>query len=359
MGVGTNVQARAIARHRVDTPCGRPADVTQREGRKIRQGKQNPEAMIFRDANEGSPDAYMWGTLARKAQFIEQVLRLDVREVGHSSEMALQFAEMQAITVGDMRILEVADLRQETQKLGRQERAHARKIGAMQARRFVAECMFRSYEHDLEALRGLAPRTVPTKGDAFADRARPRVWSESPVLRVRTDFGRGLRQFVMQARERISYFGPHHARFPAPLHVEVHVGGIDWDSQLKWNAADASDPMVEFHAGKTHEALFFQMRYSRIVDGDLASMSRLFEQYAADLPNQLEKLTVRLEEVRTEISLMREFEAEVWPKKDELEQKRSRLASLICELEQEAAPQGEQHVSAAQAEPAARPFIGM
>ncbi len=359
MGVGTNVQTRAIALHHVDAPW-RPADVTQREGREIRQGNQNAEAMIFRYATEGSFDAYMWGTLARKAQFIEQVLtgRLDVREVDNSSEMALQFAEMQAITIGDMRILEVADLRQETQKLGRQERAHARKIGAIQARRFVAEGTFRSYEHDVEALRELAPHIVPTKGDAFAGRARPRAWAESPVLRDRTDFGRGLRQFVMQARERISYFGAHHARFPAPLHVEVHVGGIDWDSQLKWNAADASDPMVEFHAGKTHEALFFQMRYSRIVDGDLASMSRLFEQYAADLPNQLEKLTVRLEEVRTEISLMRELESEVWPKKDELEQKRSRLASLIGELEREAAPQGEPPAAAAPAEPAAGPAIG-
>src|SRR5690606_15054578 len=73
MGVGTNVQARAIALHHVDAPW-RPSDVTQREGRLVRQGNQNDQVQVFRYATEGSFDAYMWGTLARKAAFIEQVL---------------------------------------------------------------------------------------------------------------------------------------------------------------------------------------------------------------------------------------------------------------------------------------------
>lgn len=357
MGVGTNVQARAIALHHVDAPW-RPADVTQREGREIRQGNQNAEAQIFRYATEGSFDAYMWGTLARKAQFIEQVLtgRLDVREVDNSNEMALQFAEMQAITIGDMRILEVANLRQETQKLARQERAHARKIGAIQSRRFVAEGVAGSYEHDIEALTALAPKVVPTKGDLFAGRARPRTWAEAPVLRDRTDFGRGLRQFVIQAREKLSYFGPHHGNFPAPLHVEVSVGGIDWDTQLRWNAKAAEDPIVEFHAGKTHQALAFQMRYSRIVDGDIATLSRQFEHQAAELPANLERLNELLHSVREEITAMRELESEVWPKRDELDQKRARLAELIGELEREAAgPEAAVPPPTTMAEPATGP----
>ena len=40
MGVGTNVQARAIALHHLDCPW-RPADVAQREGRILRQGNHN------------------------------------------------------------------------------------------------------------------------------------------------------------------------------------------------------------------------------------------------------------------------------------------------------------------------------
>ena len=42
MGVGTNVQTRAVALHHLDCPW-RPADIEQREGRLLRQGNQNPE----------------------------------------------------------------------------------------------------------------------------------------------------------------------------------------------------------------------------------------------------------------------------------------------------------------------------
>jgi hypothetical protein len=47
MGVGTNVQARAIAMHHLDATW-RPADIEQRDGRILRQGNQNPEVRVIR-----------------------------------------------------------------------------------------------------------------------------------------------------------------------------------------------------------------------------------------------------------------------------------------------------------------------
>ena len=47
MGVGTNVQQRAIALHHLDCPW-RPADIAQREGRLLRQGNLNPEVEVIR-----------------------------------------------------------------------------------------------------------------------------------------------------------------------------------------------------------------------------------------------------------------------------------------------------------------------
>ncbi len=61
MGVGTNVQIRAVALHHLDCPW-RPADIEQREGRILRQGNQNPEVSILRYATEGSFDIFMWQT---------------------------------------------------------------------------------------------------------------------------------------------------------------------------------------------------------------------------------------------------------------------------------------------------------
>jgi hypothetical protein len=74
MGVGTNVQHRAIALHHLDAPW-RPADIEQREGRILRQGNQNPQVEIFRYVTERSFDTYMWQALQRKAEFIHQVTR--------------------------------------------------------------------------------------------------------------------------------------------------------------------------------------------------------------------------------------------------------------------------------------------
>ncbi|MFE2727111.1 helicase-related protein [Kitasatospora sp. NPDC059327] len=76
MGVGVNVQDRAIALHHIDCPW-RPADVTQREGRIVRQFNQHFElgipVGIYRWVKEGSFDSFMWQTVERKARFIDQI----------------------------------------------------------------------------------------------------------------------------------------------------------------------------------------------------------------------------------------------------------------------------------------------
>jgi hypothetical protein len=102
MGVGTNVQDRAIALHHLDAPW-RPADVAQREGRIIRQGNLNPEVQILRYVTRGSFDGYMWQTLQRKAAFISQVMhgRLDTREIGDIGDTALSFSEVKALATGN------------------------------------------------------------------------------------------------------------------------------------------------------------------------------------------------------------------------------------------------------------------
>jgi len=59
MGVGTNVQDRAVALHHLDCPW-RPADLAQREGRIERQGNQNPEIAIYRYVTQSTFDTYSW-----------------------------------------------------------------------------------------------------------------------------------------------------------------------------------------------------------------------------------------------------------------------------------------------------------
>jgi len=122
MGVGTNIQTRAIALHHLDCPW-RPADIEQREGRILRQGNQNSQVGIYRYVVERSFDAYSWQTVERKANFISQVTRgrLDVRQIDDIGESTLSYTEVKAL-VGATRY---ADRRAAAAALSRWAQRHA------------------------------------------------------------------------------------------------------------------------------------------------------------------------------------------------------------------------------------------
>lgn len=125
MGVGTNVQDRAVALHHLDVPW-RPADVQQREGRILRQGNKNPEVQVIRYVTEESFDAYIWQAVATKATFINQVMRgrLDVRELDDVGEFALSAAEVTALGTGNRWLIEHAEASAELTRLQRARRNH-------------------------------------------------------------------------------------------------------------------------------------------------------------------------------------------------------------------------------------------
>ncbi len=132
MGVGTNVQLRAVALHHLDCPW-RPADLAQREGRILRQGNANEEIEILRYVTEGSFDGYLWQTVARKATFIAQVMRgrLDVREIEDIGDAALSYNEVKALAAGNPLLLEHARVQAEVTRLERLERAYANKRNSL------------------------------------------------------------------------------------------------------------------------------------------------------------------------------------------------------------------------------------
>ena len=136
MGVGTNVQDRAIALHHLDAPW-RPADVAQREGRIIRQGNLNRQLgrdiEIIRYVTAQSFDGYMWQTLERKARFIHQVMhgRLDTREITDIGDTALSFSEVKAIATGNPLLIDKAEADTALARLQRAERAHQRNQQAL------------------------------------------------------------------------------------------------------------------------------------------------------------------------------------------------------------------------------------
>ncbi|MCB9423463.1 MAG: DEAD/DEAH box helicase family protein [Actinobacteria bacterium] len=169
MGVGTNVQTRAIAMHHLDAPW-RPADIEQRDGRILRQGNQNPEVRVLRYVTEGSFDTYMWQTLERKAAFIAQVTRGDLpdRDVDDIGDQALSFAEVKALATGDPLVLEKAAVDADVARLTRLERAHHDDQHRLRRTYDTATHRAEKAEHRIADLEAVVGRITDTRGDRFA-----------------------------------------------------------------------------------------------------------------------------------------------------------------------------------------------
>lgn len=168
MGVGTNVQLRAVALHHVDCPW-RPADLAQREGRIIRQGNQNPHVRILRFATEESFDIYMWQTIERKSRFIDQITRgqVDGREVDDIGDATLSYAEVKALATGNPLILEQASVNAEVTKLARLKDAHRLDQSGLVRRQAAALERADALDRLAERYEQAIARRVSTRGDAF------------------------------------------------------------------------------------------------------------------------------------------------------------------------------------------------
>ncbi|MDO4647900.1 MAG: SNF2-related protein [Eubacteriales bacterium] len=118
MGAGTNVQDRLIAVHHLDVGW-RPSDMTQRNGRIIRQGNRNKEVQIYQYVTNGTFDAYLYQTLENKQKFISQIMtsKSPVRSCDDVDEQALSYAEIKALCAGDPNIREKMDLDVEVARL--------------------------------------------------------------------------------------------------------------------------------------------------------------------------------------------------------------------------------------------------
>ena len=102
LGLGVNIQDKLIALHHIDVPW-RPADMTQREGRILRQGNTNSKVQIFRYITEGSFDAYSWQLLETKQRFITGLLSGSLTERSETDveDTVLDYAEVKALAVGN------------------------------------------------------------------------------------------------------------------------------------------------------------------------------------------------------------------------------------------------------------------
>lgn len=315
MGVGTNVQTRAIAMHHLDAPW-RPADIEQRDGRILRQGNQNPEVRVLRYVTEGSFDTYMWQTLERKAAFIAQVTRgeLPDRDVDDIGDQALSFAEVKALSTGDPLVLEKAAVDADIARLARLERAH--QDDQHRLRRTLDTATGRAEKAgrraaDLEEVIG---RVTDTRGDRFAMTIDGRRHTK------RVDAGEHLQSVL---RKRLDRTPPETS---GPTTQVGTLGGLDVHAQ----AITTIEDEIRVTIPDAHvEARFLTNDLHR---GDPSSLITRLERNLHRLPDTIAELNKEATTARAEAEQATARVGVPWDRADELARLRRRQQEIDEQL---------------------------
>ncbi|TYC96642.1 helicase [Arthrobacter echini] len=290
MGVGTNIQNRAVHLVDMDAPW-RPADVSQRHGRIVRQGNQNDEVAISQVVTKGSFDTFMWQTLERKSKFIDQIMRgsLDVREIEDVGDNTLSFAEVKAISSGNPLILEKSKADQELSRLSRLETAWHRNQAALVHRRTSAQSRGETMVTMLPALRAAAERTTPDiGGDAFRMSINGRSYDQ------RTDAVDALRAWTSS-----NAAGPPPVHGSRDLGVMATIGGHDIRFvQGQLNPVDMGSSRVELQIERA-PGIAVELKRIDALFPTVGVIQRL-ENQVKRLPDEVVKLEQRINEARDE-----------------------------------------------------------
>jgi N12 class adenine-specific DNA methylase len=132
MSTGANVQTRVVAMHHLDAPW-KPADITQRDGRAIRQGniyKDLGGVEIVRYITQGSFDAYIWQLLENKSGMINQIMMGDIDNTEDVGGAALSADEVKALASANPRVMDLVKLTSEQQTLELEQNAFNQQINS-------------------------------------------------------------------------------------------------------------------------------------------------------------------------------------------------------------------------------------
>ncbi|GHV36494.1 hypothetical protein FACS1894187_11180 [Synergistales bacterium] len=305
MGAGTNVQNKLIALHHLDCPW-RPSDLTQREGRIIRQGNDNPEVHIYRYVTEATFDAYLWQTVENKQKFISQIMtsKSPARSCEDVDESVLSYAEVKALCAGNPLIREKMDLDVDVTKLKIAKSSHQNNIYALQDKlRKEYPNQIRFTESCIEGLeKDEAKSTLTRKSETF-----PGIDIVGRKYTEKEDAGKALTEFAKTVKTFTSdYIGNYRG----------------FEMFVKYNDVKQS-PEITLKCEMSHS--------TTLGESPLGNITRLNN--ALDgISDRISEQKNKLEDIHKQIKTAREEIGKTFPKEDELQKKLTRLNQINIEL---------------------------
>ena len=307
MGAGTNVQDKLIAMHHLDC-AWKPSDLTQRNGRMIRQGNENEKVFIYSYVTEKTFDSYMYQLVEQKQKFISQIMtsKTPARSMEDINDKALTYGEIKALATGNPLILEKTELDTEVSKLKllRQEFMNQRYALQDKVIKYFPEEIAR-LNNKIEAMEEdtiwLDEQTKPNE-DGFSP-----MKIEDTLYTEKQDAGKKLLECVqtlksMEVKEIGEYRG---------FKMEISFDSFSKNIKLKLK-----------------NKFSYSLDLGTDTNGNITRINNCLENIARDIPHEREKLdntNFQLENAKDEIQ--KEF-----PKEQELKEKLQKLDEINAAL---------------------------
>ena len=221
LGLGVNIQERLAAVHHLDVPW-RPADMTQREGRIIRQGNTCEEIRIFRYYTEGSFDAYSWQET--KQRFINDLLSGEetARSADDIKDTVLSYAEIKALSIGNPLLKERCEVSNELYRYRTIIRKEAEAHSRMETRLSSITDYIRAQKEGLISLEAdLEKLKVWDQEHQLCSDKKARKKEKAERKRFCNLLDKAIQNNLLRSKER--YYGPYkcfHIILPADMTEE-------------------------------------------------------------------------------------------------------------------------------------------
>ncbi|MDP3971421.1 MAG: hypothetical protein Q8P61_00720 [Candidatus Nanopelagicales bacterium] len=289
----------------------------------------------FRYVTENSFDAYMWQTLARKAEFINQLYRgnLDMREIEDIGDAAIDATEAMALATGNPLLIDLAATRAEVDKLGKLATRHQAAQRDLARRVQAAEADIHQCRELLPQVKSAMARLEDTRGELFRMTIDGRVYTDRGQATVALQHWvrRRMRPYL-QTDEALGTVGTL-AGIPITVEQTPRFGSNP--PGLRFIPAEVKPAAITTSTGK-----FLTSTGSQPVQG--------LERACRAIPDQVVQLDKRIKAAMQVREDAKALLGRRFPKTDQLENATRELAQLETALgrEQIPAPDNEHQTAA-------------
>ena len=315
LGTGANVQDRICAIHHLDIPW-KPSDLTQQDGRGVRQGNNFSEIGIYHYLTENTFDAYMMGIITNKAKFISQIMtsKDPVRVSEDVDETVLTYSQMQAIASGNPMIKEKIQLDNDIATLKTLETAY-------QSSRFKLQDMVeRSLPVRIESYAAILQKaSADLKGfqERHPEDAEFEMIIDGNKVTERAEAGEAVEKAIIKCLAK---------------NESVPVGSyFGFELSVEPNSANGTffgegSPAVAVLKGN--------LKYTSEISANnpLGNIRRIANIASMQISQKIKKVTADLEQARSNLERAKEDLAKPFEHAEELEAKKQRLEVVNLEL---------------------------